>query len=177
MWLFFWFAKLWSDICFKIERCGFQKVCLPDFACNYFPFFLTIFQNMRSGTKLTAKDATDTKPPANSTSRRPEPNGDQWRTSQTRTRPKILGKPTWFCLPEEYLCGSVIVVHQNPRPPKLLRAIMESGEVKGLLVVTSMVMFHKLLYCTLADSQVYPIFVADLFKYFWFLRSPDQGPP
>jgi len=45
------------------------------FRGNSLAFCLTSFQNMRSNTKLTAKDATDAKKLANSTSRRPESNG------------------------------------------------------------------------------------------------------
>ena len=47
----------------------------PGLACNYFFTFPGKVQNMESGTKLTATDATDAKTPANSTSPRPESNG------------------------------------------------------------------------------------------------------
>ena len=59
--------------------CSFSAMevrIVPGVACNYFLIvFSAGFQNMDSCTKLTAKDATDAKTPANSTSRRPESDG------------------------------------------------------------------------------------------------------
>jgi len=82
-------------------------VCLhlPGLACTYFLYFFSAgFQNLDLDTKLTVKNATDAKTPANSASRRTESNGrrpgpgfDQnpWKKVKT-----LFGLPeqSWVCL-------------------------------------------------------------------------------